>query len=92
MFNKAIPEIDGTLVSVPDQYKTQESCDKTVDSYAHALKFVTDCYKTQKGVKKKSILILVQYNLYNLKKCVIKLLILLFLYLILFPIDIRPKK
>ena len=33
--------------SVPHRYKTQETCDKAVDSYPHALKFVPGCYKTQ---------------------------------------------
>ena len=32
---------------MPDQYKTQEMCDKAVDN-AHALKVAPDCYKNQK--------------------------------------------
>ena len=39
-------------MSVPDKYKTQETCDKAVDNYAHLLKFVTDCCKTQKRCNK----------------------------------------
>ena len=38
-----------TLQSVPDQYqyKNQEMCDKNIDIYAHALEFISDCYKIQ---------------------------------------------
>ena len=36
-----------TLQSVPDQYKNQEMCDKNIDIYAHALDFISDCYKIQ---------------------------------------------
>ena len=32
---------------VPDQYKTQEMCYKTVDDYARALEFVPDRFKSQ---------------------------------------------
>ena len=42
MCNKAILENDGTLESVPKRYKTQEMCEKNVDKYANALKFVPD--------------------------------------------------
>ena len=33
----------GTLEPVPDQYKTQEMCNKAADNFAHALDFVSDC-------------------------------------------------
>ena len=49
MFNKAALENGGTLESVPDQYKAQQMCDKAVDNYANALKFVPKCRKTQKS-------------------------------------------
>ena len=39
MCNKAILKNVGTLEAVPDWYKTQEMCNKAVDSYAHLLKF-----------------------------------------------------
>ena len=32
----------------PDQYKTQKTCDKTVDNYSHGSEFIPECYKTQK--------------------------------------------
>ena len=50
MCDKVVLENGGTLVSVPDQYKTQEMCDKAVDNYAQALEFVPHCYKIQKNV------------------------------------------
>ena len=34
--------------SVPDCYKNQETCDKAVDNYPHAIKFVSEYCKTQK--------------------------------------------
>ena len=33
---------------VPDQCKDQQMCDKAIDNYPHALRFVPDCYMTQK--------------------------------------------
>ena len=33
--------------SVPNQYKTQEMCDKAVDNYPSTKKYVPDRYKTQ---------------------------------------------
>ena len=37
MCNRAILKDGGTLESVPNRYKTQETCNKAVDNYAHAL-------------------------------------------------------
>ena len=36
---------------VHDQYKTQEICDKTVDSYAHALELDPGCSKAHRMFK-----------------------------------------
>ena len=41
MCDEAILENGGTL-----EYK--EMCNKAVDNYSHALKFVPDCYMTEK--------------------------------------------
>ena len=35
-----------------DRYKTQEMCDKSVNSYLPALKFVLDCFVASKMVEK----------------------------------------
>ena len=35
MCNRAILENGGMLESVPNQYKTQEMCNKAVDNYAY---------------------------------------------------------
>ena len=48
--NKAILEDGGTLASVPNQYKTQEMCNKAFDNHVHALKFVPDPYKDSRNV------------------------------------------
>ena len=50
MFDKTILENGRILESVLDCYKNQQMCDKAVDNYPHALKFVPDCYMTQKNV------------------------------------------
>ena len=42
MCDKAILEMGGTLQSVPDCYKNKEICNKAVDKYLHALKFVAN--------------------------------------------------
>ena len=48
MCDKAILENGGTLESISGCYKNHKMCDKAVDNYPLALKFVTDCYMTQK--------------------------------------------
>ena len=91
-----------TLESVSDCYRNQ-MCDQAVDNYPYALKFVPDCYMNQKlcekGVdthpstiafvllQKHSSLIAIRP-----KKCMIKLLIEVFLHLLIFLIDIKLKK
>ena len=58
---KVILENGGALMSVPCRYKNQKMR-KVVDNYLHALKFVPECFKTQKkNLIKMSILILLQY-------------------------------
>ena len=58
---KVILENGGALMSVPCRYKNQKMR-KLVDNYLHALKFVPECFKTQKKTLiKLSILILLQY-------------------------------
>ena len=46
MCDKAILENGGTLKSVPDCYKNQEMCNKTVDNYPHALEFFRESFMT----------------------------------------------
>ena len=43
MCDEAILENGRTLEAVPDCYKNLEMCDKAVDNYPHAFKFVPDC-------------------------------------------------
>ena len=43
--NRAIPENSGILESFPNQYKTQEMCNKDVDVCTSALEFFPDRYK-----------------------------------------------
>lgn len=50
MLDEAIIENGETLECVPDFYKNQQMYDKSVDNYPRALKFVPDCYESQKGV------------------------------------------
>ena len=83
-------ENGGMLGFIPDCYKDQKMFNNAVDNYFHALRLANDCYKSRKYLL--LILILLQYNLFlnviSLKKCVIKLLIFVLLYLVLFLIDI----
>ena len=44
---KAILENGGILKSVPNCYKNQEMCNKIVNNYPHALRFVPECFMTQ---------------------------------------------
>ena len=48
MCDNAILENDGTLNSVPDCYKNQEMCNKSIDNYPHPSEFVPECCKAQK--------------------------------------------
>ena len=45
MCNKTILRNGGVIESVPGRYKAREMCNKVVDNYAHALKFVPDQYE-----------------------------------------------
>ena len=54
MFDKAILEKGGTSGPVPECNKNQQICDKAIDSYPHASKFVFDCYMIQNFVIKLS--------------------------------------
>ena len=95
--DKAFLEKGETLKSVPDCYKNQEMCHKTVDNYPHALEFVPQCYKTQKISDKA-----VETYPYTIKfgrecfmtqeMCDKVVNIYIFLYLILFLIGIKLKK
>ena len=55
MCDKAILENGGTLESISGCYKNHKMCDKAVDNYPLALKFVTDCYMTQKKMRHKAV-------------------------------------
>ena len=52
MLCKAILEIGGTLISVLDCYKNKKICNEVFDSYANALEFVSNYYKTLKKCNK----------------------------------------
>ena len=93
---KAILENGGTLKSIPDCYKNQGMPSKAVYNYPHALEFVTECCKTQKMSDKavntylSTIKFLPECLMTQeicdeaVNRCV--------LYLIIFLIDIKPKK
>ena len=94
MCDKAILENGGTE-SVPDCYKNQQMCDKVVDNYPHTLKFVPGSYVTRKmcdeAVNTYGSIQFVP-DCYRLEKCVIKLLIDVFLHFFMFLIDVKLKK
>ena len=80
------------ITSVPDCYKNQEMCNKTVDNYHHALEFVADCYMSQemcdKVVNSHSSAIRVAPECYKTQKMCDKSLLVFFIFLI----DIKLKK
>ena len=68
-------------------------CNQAVNNYA--LECVPECHKTQEmydQVANAKLSTKLFLNALRLKKYLMKLLIKCFLHLILFPIDIRPKK
>ena len=91
MSDKLIPENGVLLKSRYDCYNNQKRCDKADNNYSHELEFVPENYKTEimknKVVPKQFVAKVIRH-----KKCMIKLLILAFLYLLLFLIDIKLKK
>ena len=50
MCDKSILENGGTLEAVPYWNKAQKTFDKTINNYAHALKFSKKCQKDLKNV------------------------------------------
>ena len=79
LINKRLNKWGIKCESVLDCYKNEQMCDKVIDKYPHALKYLADCYINQRICDK---LIILQYNLFlnalRLKKCVIKMLIYVF--------------
>ena len=71
---------------VSDWCKTQQMCDKVVDNYPHALKFVPDCYMTQNMCTRQFVL---EYykNQIRCDKAVNRY----FLYLLLFMTGINSR-
>ena len=63
MCDKAVDDYADVLDFVPDQYKTQEMCDKAVDD-CHTLEFVSDQYRSSKMCDK-----IVSDNSFKLKYC-----------------------
>ena len=76
--------------------KNQETYNKAVHNYPHALELIFECYKTKQFVIEPLILILLQLNMFlnviRLNKCVIKQFIDAVLYLPLLLINIKHKK
>ena len=52
MCKRAVKKLPSLLRYVPDQYKTQQTCDKKILENDGTLKSVPDCYKNQKCVIK----------------------------------------
>ena len=52
MCDRALFEDLFTLLPCPDRYKTQKMCDEAIDDYLVALKFILDCFFTNKIIKK----------------------------------------
>ena len=82
---EVIIEHGGMLGFIFDCNKSKKTCDKVIDSYSHVLKFVVlECNKTQTMYDKAVEFLILQYNLFltdtKLKKYLIKLLIIVFLF------------
>ena len=51
MFNKVFVEKGGMLGLIPECYKYERMCEKSVDNYSHAFRLVSYCYKIEKSVQ-----------------------------------------
>ena len=96
MWNKFILENGGMLKVYFWLLQEWKKCDKSVSNYAHTLEFVPNSCKSEKMCNEtvdtypSAIqFIPAQYKVHT--KCVIKLLLLVLLYLIMFLIDILMK-
>ena len=63
MCNSNISEDPFSIRYVPDQYKTQQMCDKAVEDCLAALKFIPNWFVTSKKIKN-LLLICIQMNIY----------------------------
>ena len=83
MRKHAVKKLPYLLRYVLDQYKTQQICDKAILENGGRLKSVPDCDKNQEMCNKAVIITLMHLNLFliaiRVKKCVIKLPILILL-------------
>ena len=81
--NIQLKNLSLVIRNVPDQYKTQQMCDKAILENGGTLESAPDCYKINKCLIKLLIITLMYYNLsliaISLKTCVIKLPILMIL-------------
>ena len=64
MCNKSFSSYPSTIKYVPDQFKTQEICDKAVDKCYFVFNFVSDQFKTEKMCNE-----VVSNDLFKLKYC-----------------------
>ena len=77
MCGRTISDDSFQLIYIPDQYKTQQMCDKAVDDFLPTLNFVPDWFVTSRMIKKLLLLSMQIKVYYTLMK------ILAMLYLII---------
>ena len=52
MCNKVVDNYSHALEFVPENYKTQKTCDNAASAYLSTIKFVPECFMTQESVRK----------------------------------------
>ena len=77
MCGRTISDDSFQLIYIPDQYKTQQMCDKAADDFLPTLNFVPDWFVTSRMIKKLLLLSMQIKVYYTLMK------ILVMLYLII---------
>ena len=55
MCNKVVDNYSHALEFVPENYKTQKTCDNAASTYLSTIKFVPECFMTQESVRKQWI-------------------------------------
>ena len=87
-------ENGGMLRFIPNCYKNQKMCDKAIVNYFHPLEFAPDCYKTRnmsdKAVDTYPSAMQFASDGYKTQEMCNKPFA--FLYLILFPVNVKLKK
>ena len=86
MCGRTISDDSFQLIYIPDQYKTQQMCDKAVDDFLPTLNFVPDWFVTSRMIKKLLLLSMQIKVYYTLMKILVMLYLIIMKWVFLIQI------